>query len=107
MSDVNSPTLHTESTDHKQKDGLHVNIMKEGKDKKARRKLSPKTAEPQSGTRSAVKSLPGAKPLAKLQPRTRAAPTSTRAQSLLKPLKTLESHLSGVFGLPTPAPNLL
>ncbi len=81
--------------------------MKEGKDKKARRKLSPKTAEPQSGTRPPVKPLPGAKPLAKLQPRTRAAPTSTRARSLLKPLKTLESHLSGVFGLPTPAPNLL
>ena len=84
-----------------------ANTMKEGKGKKARWKLSPKAAEPQPGTRSAVKSLPGAKPLAKLQPRTRAAPTSTRARSLLKPLKTLESHLSGVFGLPTPAPNLL
>ena len=84
-----------------------VNIMKEGKDKKARRKLSPKTTEPQPGARPTVKSLPGAKPLAKLQPRARAPPTGTRARPLLKPLKALEPHLSGAFGLPAPAPNLL
>ena len=84
-----------------------VNIMKEGKVKKARRKDSPKPAEPQSGARRTVKLLPGAEALAKPLPRKRAAPTSTRARSALKPLKTLQSHLSGVLGLPRPAPNLL
>ena len=84
-----------------------VNIMKEGKVKKARRKDSPKPAEPQSGVRRTVKLLPGAEALAKPLPRKRAAPTSTRARSALKPLKTLQSHLSGVLGLPRPAPNLL
>ena len=84
-----------------------VNIMKEGKVKKARRKDSPKPAEPQSGARRAAKLLPGAKALAKPLPRKRAAPTSTRPRSALKPLKTLQSHLSGVLGLPRPAPNLL
>ena len=53
------------------------------------------------------KLLPGAETLAKPLPRKRAAPTSTRARSALKPLKTLQSHLSGVLGLPRPAPNLL
>ena len=84
-----------------------VNIMKEGKVKKARRKDSPKPAEPQSGVRRTVKLLPGAEALAKPLPRKRAAPTSTRARSVLKPLKTLQSHISGVLGLPRPAPNLL
>ena len=67
----------------------------------------PKPAEPQSGVRRTVKLLPGAEALAKPLPRKRAAPTSTRARSVLKPLKTLQSHLSGVLGLPKPAPNLL
>ena len=84
-----------------------VNIMKEGKVKKARRKDSPKPAEPQSGARRTVKLLPGAEALAKPLPRKRAAPTSTRTRSVLKPLKTLQSHISGVLGLPRPAPNLL
>ena len=53
--------------------------MKEGKDKKARRKDSPKAAEPQPGARSAAKPLPGAKPLAKLQPRARSACKYSRA----------------------------
>ena len=85
----------------------NVNIMKEGKVKKARQKGSPKTAKPQSGVRPTVKLLPGAKPLAKPLARKRAAPTSTRKRSPLKPLKTLQSHLSGVFGLPRPTPSLL
>ena len=84
-----------------------ANIMKEGKVKKARRKDSPKPAEPQSGARRTAKLLPGAEALAKPLPRKRAAPTSTHARSVLKPLKALQSHLSGVLGLPRPAPNLL
>ena len=87
--------------------GVPVNIMKEGKVKKARRKDSPKPAEPQSGVRRTDKLLPSAEALAKFLPHKRAAPTSTRARSALKPLKTLQSHLSGVLGLPRPAPNLL
>ena len=51
--------------------------MKEGKAKKARRKDSPKPAEPQSGVRRTVKLLPGAEMLAKPLPRKRAARTST------------------------------
>ena len=86
---------------------LCMYIMKEGKVKKARRKDSPKPAEPQPGARRTAKLLPGAEALAKPLPRKRAAPTSTRARSVLKPLKTLQSHLSGVLGLPRPAPNLL
>ena len=40
-----------------------VNIMKEGKVKKARRKDSPKPAEPQPGARRTAKLLPGAEAL--------------------------------------------
>ena len=79
--------------------------MKEGKVKKARRKDSPKSAESQPGARPTAKLLPGAKPLAKPLPRARSAYKHMRA--LLKPLKALESHLSGVFGLPKPTPSLL
>ena len=86
---------------------LVANIMKEGKVKKARRKGSPKPAEPQPGARRAAKLLPGAEALAKPLPRKRAAPTSTRARSVLKPLNALQPHLSGVLGLPRPAPSLL
>ena len=82
-----------------------VNIMKEGKVKKARRKDSPKPAEPQPGARRAAKLLPGAEALAKPLPRKRAAPA--RARSALKPLKALQPHLSGALGLPRPAPSLL
>mgnify|MGYP006224705349 FL=1 len=85
----------------------YASIAKEGKAKKARRKDSPKPAEPQSGVRRTVKLLPGAEALAKPLPRKRAAPTSTRARSALKPLKALQPHLSGVLGLPRPAPSLL
>ena len=85
----------------------HVNIMKEGKVKKARRKDSPKPAEPQSGVRHTAKLLPGAEALAKPLPRKRTAPTSTRLHSLLKPTKALQPHLRGVLRLPRPAPNLL
>ena len=84
-----------------------VNIMKEGKVKKARRRESPAIAEPPTGVRPTVKLLPGAKPLAKPLPRKRNAHTSTRARPSLKPLKKLESHLRGVFGHPKPAPSLL
>ena len=56
-----------------------VNIMKEGKVKKARRKDSPKPTEPQSGVRRTVKLLPGAEALAKPLPRKRTAPASARA----------------------------
>ena len=93
--------------EHRPVAGLVVNIMKEGKVKKARRKDSPKPAEPKPGARRTAKLLPGAEALAKPLPRKRAAPTSTRARSALKPLKTLQSHISGVLGLPRPAPNLL
>ena len=86
---------------------LSANIMKEGKVKKTRRKGSPKPAEPQPGAHRTVKLLPGAEALAKPLPRKRTAPTSTRAPSALKPLKTLQAHLSGVPGLPRPAPSLL
>ena len=89
------------------KRGIPVNIMKEGKVKKARRKDSPKPAEPQPGARRTAKLLPGAETLAKPLPRKRTASASTRARSVLKPLKTLQSHISGVLGLPRPAPNLL
>ena len=53
--------------------------MKEGKVKKARRKDSPKPAEPQSGARRTVKLLPGAEALAKPLPRKRCVYKHTRA----------------------------
>ena len=81
--------------------------MKEGKVKKARRKDSPKPAEPQSGVRRTVKLLPGAEALAKPLPRKRAAPASARKRPPLKPPKALQPHLSGASGLPRPTPSLL
>ena len=86
---------------------IFANTMKEGKAKKARRKDSPKPAEPQPSVCPAAKSLPGAKTLAKPLPCKRAAPTSTRERSLLKPLEKLQPRLSGASGLPKPAPSLL
>ena len=88
----NDPRLQWDVEDSSTCANAIVNIMKEGKVKKARRKDSPKPAEPQSGARRTVKLLPGAEALAKPLPRKRAAPASARARALCLSLLRRFSH---------------
>ena len=81
--------------------------MKDGLTKKARRTESPEIAKQLPGVRPTVKPKDGVLPIAKPLPGPRKAPTSTSKRLLLKPIRDLQSQLSGVFGHPRPTPIVL